>query len=97
LLFTRGERSVMLDISTIINLMENELSCYYLVLLTLRNGSITLPRILLPLLKKYEGAPNEPVLRFATPQLAASPFTSLRALQTADFVYPHWITPGSSH
>ncbi|GHO42668.1 hypothetical protein [Ktedonospora formicarum] len=74
LLFTRGEQSIMLDTSMIISLMENKHSCYYLVLLTQRNGSITLPRILFPLLKKYEGTPDEPVLRFATPHVASSPF-----------------------
>ena len=70
LLFTRHERGILLGLSTIRRVMEDERSRYYLLLLTQRHGSITLPQFLQPLLQKYQGAPKAPVLRFLGPHRA---------------------------
>lgn len=89
LLFMRDESGVMLELPTIINLLEDERCHYYLVLLARRNSSITVPQILSPIFKKYKGTRNEPALRFVTPQPASLTPISLRAIHTSE--------PSSSH
>lgn len=70
LLFTRQERGILLELSTIRSVTEDERSRYYLLLLTQHHGSIALPQFIQPLLQKYQGTPKAPVLRFLGPHRA---------------------------
>ncbi|GHO51665.1 hypothetical protein [Ktedonobacter robiniae] len=70
LLFTRHERGILLDLSTIRNVIEDERSRYYLLLLAQHHGSIALPQFLQPLLQKYQGTAKAPALRFLGPHRA---------------------------
>lgn len=70
LLFTRHERGILLELSTIRSVVEDERSRYYLLLLARRHGSIALPQFLQPLLQKYQGTAKAPALRFLGPQHA---------------------------